>query len=388
MIADANGRMRQGVRQMKRCAPAAERNAEPILAVLRDVLPERGTVLEIASGTGQHAVHMARALPEITWQPTDPDADARASIAAWVADVQLPNLRPPLALDVTGAWPIDRADAVVCINMIHISPWSATEALFAGAARVLPPGGLLYTYGPYRFHGSFTAPSNAAFDADLRARNPDWGVRDVDDLQAAATAAGYHLERTVSMPANNHSLIFRLLAVAILGTALAACGGGGGDDDDDAPDASVEAGPCTIVPVANEGWTHVAEGTPLDPAHNPPASGNHYPIWARWAVHTDLARGYWIHNLEHGGVVLLYHPDAAQTDIDAMLAIYEAIPDDPACGHKRALITGDTQLDTDTAVVAADFAIEGTCTDQAAILDFVADHRAHAPENVCAPGGI
>lgn len=197
---------------MKRNAPAAERNADPILAVLRRALPERGLVLEIASGTGQHAVHMARALPAIQWQPTDPDPSALASIAAWVAEAGLPNLRPPLALDVTApVWPVARADAIVCINMLHITPWTAAEALFAGAARTLPPGGLLYTYGPYRFHGQFTAPSNAAFDADLRARDPAWGVRDVDDLTTLATTTGLHLEQTVPMPANNHSLLFRRL---------------------------------------------------------------------------------------------------------------------------------------------------------------------------------
>jgi SAM-dependent methyltransferase len=208
MIGDANRRMRQRVRQMKRCAPAAERNAEPILAVLRGVLPERGTVLEIASGTGQHAVHMARALPEITWQPTDADPDALASISAWVADARLPNLRPPLVLDVTGEWPMARADAVVCINMIHISPWSATEALFAGAIRVLPAAGPLVTYGPYRFHGRFRAPSNQAFDADLRGRDPAWGVRDVDDLEREAASHGFTLAETLAMPANNHTLVF------------------------------------------------------------------------------------------------------------------------------------------------------------------------------------
>lgn len=192
----------------KRHAPAAERNATPILEVLRRVLPDRGLVLEIASGTGQHAAHVARALPALTWQPSDPDPDARASIAAWCAEVALPNLRPPLALDVTRPWPIDAADAIVCINMVHIAPWTAALALLAGAAARLPAGGPLYLYGPYRFDG-VTAPSNEAFDASLRARDPAWGVRDVRDLEAAAAAQGLALVETVAMPANNHSLIFR-----------------------------------------------------------------------------------------------------------------------------------------------------------------------------------
>lgn len=192
----------------KRHAPAADRNAAPILDVLRRVLPARGLVLEIASGSGQHAVHAARALPDLTWQPSDPDADARASIAAWHAEVALPNLRAPLALDVTQPWPIDIADAIVCINMVHIAPWAAALALFAGAAAHLRADGVLYLYGPYRFEG-VTAPSNDAFDASLRARDPAWGVRDVRELEPAAAAHGLALVETVAMPANNHSLVFR-----------------------------------------------------------------------------------------------------------------------------------------------------------------------------------
>ncbi|HEU5058839.1 MAG TPA: DUF938 domain-containing protein [Kofleriaceae bacterium] len=191
-------------------AAAAERNAEPIRAVLARVLPARGLVLEIASGTGQHAVHMARALPQVTWQPSDPDPFALESIAAWRADAGLDNLLAPIELDVTREpWPLAAADAIVCINMIHIAPWEAALALFRGAGRLLPAGGLLYLYGPYRFHGSFTAPSNAAFDASLRARDPAWGVRDLDDIEPAAAAAGLCHEETVAMPANNHSLVFR-----------------------------------------------------------------------------------------------------------------------------------------------------------------------------------
>jgi hypothetical protein len=151
---------------------------------------------------------MARALPEITWQPTDADPDALASIAAWVAEANLPNLRPPLLLDVTREWPVARADAVVCINLIHISPWSATRALFAGASRLLDGAGVLYTYGPYRTWGSFRAPSNQSFDADLRRRNPAWGVRDVEELEREAKVHGLDFAEIIPMPANNFSLIF------------------------------------------------------------------------------------------------------------------------------------------------------------------------------------
>lgn len=194
----------------KSVAPAAERNAEPIREVLARVLPARGLVLEVASGSGQHAVHMARAFPQLSWQPSDPDPIALDSIAAWRDEAGLRNLLAPVELDVTREpWPIAAADAVVCINMIHIAPWEAALALFRGAGRLLAAGGLLYLYGPYRFHGAFTAPSNAAFDASLRARHPAWGVRDTDDIEPAAAAAGFTLEETVAMPANNHSLIFR-----------------------------------------------------------------------------------------------------------------------------------------------------------------------------------
>lgn len=193
----------------RRFAPATARNRAPILEVLQEVLPGRGLVLEIASGTGEHAVHFAAALPDLTWQPSDPSEDARASIAAWRDEAALPNLRAPLPLDVTAPWPVDAADAIVCINMIHIAPWEATLALFAGAARVLPPGGPLVTYGPYRFGGAFTAESNAAFDADLRRRDPRWGVRDAVDLEAAATAAGLTLIATFGLPANNHAIVWR-----------------------------------------------------------------------------------------------------------------------------------------------------------------------------------
>jgi SAM-dependent methyltransferase len=191
-------------------APATLRNREPIREVLARELPPRGTVLEIASGSGEHAVHFARAFPAVTWQPSDTSERSLASIAAWRSEAALPNLLAPVALDVTSAtWPIARADALVCINLLHIAPWAAAIGLFAGAARVLPAGALLYLYGPFRFSGAFTAPSNAEFDRSLRDRDPQWGVRDLDDLLAAAPRHGFTLRDTVAMPANNHSLVFR-----------------------------------------------------------------------------------------------------------------------------------------------------------------------------------
>jgi SAM-dependent methyltransferase len=191
-------------------APAVARNRDPILAVLRRVLPTGGTVLEIASGTGEHAVHFAAALPGLTWQPTDRDAVALRSIAGWRAAAQLPNLEPPLEVDVTSRdWPVARADAVVAINMIHISPWRSTQGLIEGAARLLAPGGVLFLYGPYMEGGRHTAPSNAAFDADLRARNPEWGVRDLDGVTDLAAKHGLDRVERVAMPANNLSVVFR-----------------------------------------------------------------------------------------------------------------------------------------------------------------------------------
>jgi SAM-dependent methyltransferase len=191
---------------LKRHAPATDRNREPIREVLARELPTRGLVLEIASGSGQHAVAFAGAFPNLTWQPTDADPDALASIAAWRDEAALPNLAAPLVLDVQTTWPVDRADAIVCINMVHISPWEASIALFAGASRLLPPGGLLFLYGPYLFDG-VTAPSNVEFDRSLRSRDARWGVRDVTALSGIAT--DFTLREAVPMPANNHSLIFR-----------------------------------------------------------------------------------------------------------------------------------------------------------------------------------
>jgi hypothetical protein len=189
-------------------APAVARNRDPILAVLRRVLPTTGLVLEVASGTGEHAVHFAAALPDIIWQPTDRDGMALRSIAAWHTSANLPNLLPPLELDATSpVWPVDRADAVVCINMIHISPWRATEGLMAGAARMLATGGVLYLYGPFMEGGRHTAPSNEAFDASLRAGDPDWGVRNLDDVCSLAAQHGLDFMERVTMPANNLSVV-------------------------------------------------------------------------------------------------------------------------------------------------------------------------------------
>ena len=196
-------------------APAVARNREPILAVLRRVvtlpiLPERGLVLEIASGSGEHAVYFAAALPGLTWQPSDPDPEARESITAYRAAMALPNVLPPLALDAAASrWPVTQADVIVTINMIHIAPWAAAEGLMAGAERLLPASGVLFLYGPFREHGRHTAPSNAAFDESLRARNREWGVRDLDEVAALASRHGFALEERVAMPANNLSVVFR-----------------------------------------------------------------------------------------------------------------------------------------------------------------------------------
>ena len=171
------------------------------------MLPQTGTVLEIASGSGQHVIHFARGLPQLTWQPSDPDPQARASVASHLADESLPNVRAPLDLDVRARpWPIGACDAILCINMIHISPWAATEALFAGAHDVLASG-VMYLYGPYRVNGRHTAPSNEAFDRSLRAQDSQWGVRDLEDVLRLARDAGFELLETVQMPANNLSVV-------------------------------------------------------------------------------------------------------------------------------------------------------------------------------------
>ena len=191
-------------------APAAERNKGPILEVLQRVLPERGLVLEIGSGTGQHVVHFAKALPRLSWQPSDPDHGNRRSIALWSRTEKTGNVLAPLELDVCDQpWPISAADAIVCINMIHVAPWAATQALFDGARETLPREGVLFLYGPYRRHGRHTAPSNEAFDADLRAHDPAWGLRDIEEVEKVGDRAGFALTETVAMPANNFSLVFR-----------------------------------------------------------------------------------------------------------------------------------------------------------------------------------
>lgn len=192
-----------------RQAPAAERNKAAILDVLQRVLPARGLVLEVASGTGQHVVHFADALPALSWQPSDPDAAMRESIAAYVATTGLANVAEPLALDARDPhWPIDRADAIVCSNMIHIAPFSAAEGLVQGAARVLGTGAPLILYGPFKRAGRHTAPSNAAFDESLRQRDPAWGVRDLDDVSLLAREHGFELEQVIDMPANNLTVVF------------------------------------------------------------------------------------------------------------------------------------------------------------------------------------
>lgn len=192
----------------RRHAPATARNRDPIAALLDELLPEVGLVLELASGSGEHCAFFAERFPALKWQPSDPEADALASIADWCAE--LPNVLPPVALDATAqAWPVATADAILCINMVHISPWEATLGLMAGAGRLLAPGAPLFLYGPYRQRGVPTAESNEAFDVSLKTRNPAWGLRPVEDVSAAAAARGLLLERIVPMPANNLSLIFR-----------------------------------------------------------------------------------------------------------------------------------------------------------------------------------
>lgn len=191
-------------------APAIARNRDPILDTLRPLLPESGLVLEIASGTGEHIVHFAQHVPHLVWQPSDPSSEARASIEAWSRAEKTGNVRRPLDLDASAAyWPIQQADAIICINMLHISPWAATEGLMRGAAAILGAGGLLYIYGPFRVAGVETAPSNEAFDSNLRMRNAEWGLRDLEAVTSCATAHGLALVQTIAMPANNLSVIFR-----------------------------------------------------------------------------------------------------------------------------------------------------------------------------------
>ncbi|WP_447763653.1 DUF938 domain-containing protein [Sphingopyxis panaciterrae] len=194
----------------KRHAPATLRNRDVIAAVLADWLPPSGVVLEVASGSGEHAAHFAAAFPQFDWQPSDPDPAALTSIAAWSGEAGLANVAPPLALDAASPeWPLTRAEAILCINMVHISPWEATLGLFVGAARLLPPGAPLILYGPYVEADGPTAESNLAFDASLRARNPAWGLRDTASVKAAAADAGLAFAERRAMPANNLMLLFR-----------------------------------------------------------------------------------------------------------------------------------------------------------------------------------
>jgi SAM-dependent methyltransferase len=191
-------------------APATQRNREPILAVLREILPEQGLVLEVASGTGEHAIYFAGAFPGLVFQPSDPDPAALASIDAWASESALPNLRPAIGLDATAPrWPVAEADAILCINMIHISPWAATEGLVRQAAQLLPAGGPLYLYGPYRQSDVPLAASNAVFDDSLRRRNPKWGLRELDAVAELARAAAFGEPQVTAMPANNLSVVFR-----------------------------------------------------------------------------------------------------------------------------------------------------------------------------------
>jgi len=213
-------------RDARQSAPATLRNREPILAVLQQVLPPTGTVLEVSSGTGEHAVFLAPRLQPRLWIPSDPNPAALASIAAWREHDPAANLAPPIALDVCNPiWPVEQRPlpaplqnldlqhhpiaAIVNINMIHIAPWAACLGLMAGARRILPPGGILYLYGPFKQEGRHTAPSNAAFDQSLRAQNPAWGVRDLEAVVAAAQAQQLTWLNTYTMPANNLSVVFQ-----------------------------------------------------------------------------------------------------------------------------------------------------------------------------------
>jgi hypothetical protein len=197
---------------MKRHAPATDRNREPIAAVLTEELPESGLVLEIASGTGEHVVHFARTYPQLLWKPSDADNDAGGSIAAWRDEAGLPNLLPPISLDAAAAeWPVQHADAIICINMVHISPPNAAEGLLAGAGRLLSTGAPLVLYGPYVEDGVETAPSNLDFDRSLKARDPRWGLRRIEWIDELAALHGLERTRRVAMPANNLVLVYRRL---------------------------------------------------------------------------------------------------------------------------------------------------------------------------------
>jgi cyclopropane fatty-acyl-phospholipid synthase-like methyltransferase len=197
-------------------SPSAARNAESILTVLKGLFPAQGRVLEIGCGTGEHAVFFAAAMPTLTWLPTDLDPASRASTASWIGFRGLSNVLAPIDVDASSSvWGVENLapfDAMLSINMIHIAPWEATAGLFSGAGRLLRGGGLLCLYGPFMHNGAYNAPSNAAFDQSLKARNPAWGLRDIGELERVARAAGLRLDETVAMPANNTLLVFRRAA--------------------------------------------------------------------------------------------------------------------------------------------------------------------------------
>jgi SAM-dependent methyltransferase len=202
-VSDAGG-------DARRIAPHVARNTAPIIEILRGILPPTGLVLEIASGSGEHALHFARAFPTLLFQPSDPDPVSLRSVEAWRAAEALPNLLRPVELDAAAdAWPIEKADAVLCINMVHISPWAATQGLLRGAATLLATDSRLYLYGPYRQQGVETAASNEAFDLSLKSRNAEWGLRDLEGVVVEASRHGLALERVAPMPANNLSIVFR-----------------------------------------------------------------------------------------------------------------------------------------------------------------------------------
>jgi SAM-dependent methyltransferase len=212
-MSDTNHRLRPvGATDARQFSPSAARNCVPIREVLTRVLPKKGIVLEIGSGTGEHVVCFAKALPRLVWLPSDPDEASRTSIEAWMTSKRLANVRAPVAIDVReGVWGVEDDapfDAMISLNMVHIAPWEAALGLLAGAGRLLKPDGVLVLYGPFMLGGTQTAASNAAFDADLKSRDPRWGVRDVDDLVDAAAPHGLELLELVEMPANNLSLVF------------------------------------------------------------------------------------------------------------------------------------------------------------------------------------
>lgn len=196
--------------EARKHAPATMRNRDPIAQGLEVLLPATGLVLELASGSGEHVIYFAAQLPRLRWQPTDVNEEACRSIAAWTKDSGLANVLPPLRLDVTDAtWPIDGADAILCINMVHISPWDATVSVFAHAAALLPRNAILYFYGPFVRHDVVTSSSNLEFDRSLKSRNPAWGLRDVAAMDRLAVANGFAAAEIIEMPANNVSLVFR-----------------------------------------------------------------------------------------------------------------------------------------------------------------------------------